>query len=243
MENRFYLVERDAAQNRRFAGVALLALLAEACSSPAGPARAPARPPSLLGYTTTTVDRAKTATVPVNILLITEDEAVEPLDQEKEEALTFVDHLNAIYERTAVRFTLRSLQRFRVERRVWDSHLPLRTVLPSPKDSQAFTLYLVPTMTTRFGAALNGAVLGPRAAAIGLNARLTSAGTAGLSEPTVRVAGHLLGSMFGLAVSKDPKNLMALGTTGIDLDATQAASLQVPTDLVLQAPADAREAD
>ena len=218
---------------RSFALLAALTLTLVACASQPPPEAAPAKPVSLFGYTTTSVDAAHPVNVPIDIMLVTEGNAPAPaFDQEKADAQTFVAHLNVVYEKTGIRFVLRRIGLFNVPQEVADSHVPWRSVLPPPVDASAYTLYLLPSMTTKAGAPLNGLPLSQRAAAVGLNARLASAGTSGVSEPTVRVAAHVLGGMLGLTASKDPKNLMASGTTGTELDASQIKALQVPTDLV-----------
>jgi hypothetical protein len=53
-----------------------------------------------------------------------------------------------------------------------------------------------------------------------------------VTEMRQRVSGHRLGSMLGLGVSKDESNLMALGTTGTELQPQQVRSLQIPTEFI-----------
>ncbi len=45
-------------------------------------------------------------------------------------------------------------------------------------------------------------------------------------DPIARVTGHLIGAALGLRPSPDPLQLMAMGTTGVALDAAQAAVLR-----------------
>jgi hypothetical protein len=214
-----------------------LALTLAACDAtePSGPP--PATPPPLSGRTTTTLAAGRLAVLPLDLVVVTFRGGPQSTDAPAlgAGAKAFVDHVNAIYERAPVRVSLRVVEHAEIDWQTWESHVPVRTVLPPASDPNALTLYVVPSLSNAQGAPLNGMVLGPRSLIVSSAANLRTAGAPSgaepvVTEPVVRVSGHLLGSLLGLPVSKDPRNLMALGTTGTELDAGQMQSLQVPTD-------------
>jgi hypothetical protein len=203
---------------------------------------APAPPPelpSLSGRTTITLPPGSSVALPLRLVVVTFDGAPQVADPPAllTDASSFVAHLNAMYAKAPLRFDLRALDHVTVPWETWQSHVPVRTLLPPATDPHALTLYVVPSLSNAKGEPLNGMVLGPHSLIVSLNASLRAAGpsTAGqpvVTEPVVRVSGHLVGSLFGLQVSQDPMNLMANGTTGTALSRDQLWSLQVPTDLV-----------
>jgi hypothetical protein len=229
MKGRAAVLSRRAgpAVGRWAAAVGAVVVLAGCAASPPAP-----KLPPLVGRTTTTLAIGQSAVLPLRLVVVALTDQLEgdAAPRFAEQAPAFVDHLNAIYAVASVRFHLRSVDQVAVERDRWESHVPLSSITP-PVDENAFTLYLVPGVAQR-GVAVNGMALGPRRAMVSLGARLRGGGAPGTSEPVVRVSGHLLGSMLGLGVSKDDGNLMALGTTGTELQPQQVRSLQIPTEFV-----------
>jgi hypothetical protein len=216
--------------------VLLLWVLAGCEPSPSAP---PPELPSLTGRTTMTLPSGSSVAVPLRLVVVTFDGAPQADDPPAllMDASAFVAHLNALYARAPLRFDLRALEHMTVPWETWQSHVRVRTLLPPAPDPHVLTLYIVPSLSDAKGSPLNGMVLGPNALIVSLTASLRAGGpsTAAqpvVTEPVVRVSGHLVGSLLGLQVSEDPKNLMANGTTGTDLSRDQLWSLQIPTDLV-----------
>jgi hypothetical protein len=185
-----------------------------------------------------TLPPGSSVVLPLRLVVVTFDGA--PQDEPPAllmDAVSFVAHLNAMYAGAPMRFDLRAVEHATVPWDTWRAHVPVRTLLPPATDPHALTLYVVPSLSNARGDTLNGMVLGPHSLIVSLNASLRAAGpsTAGqptVTEPVVRVSGHLVGSLLGLQLSRDPENLMANGTTGTGLSRDQLWSLQVPTDLV-----------
>jgi hypothetical protein len=75
------------------------------------------------------------------------------------------------------------------------------------------------------GLDVNGVAVGTRAALVAERAQLRRV-HGGSEDPPARVTGHMVGGLLGLEAVGQEANLMALGTSGADLDAGQIETVR-----------------